>query len=295
MRIAPDNVLHKFGYFISLVKPEFCRACAGVNAWTRFNIVMNAFVATCLLAVLLARASDATSDFDLAWASTEFVDGRATYFGRSNWSLNEGSCGFGFVCPNRWSDELASGYDLVAISDQSPLYSGSHTGAQCGRCLEVKCRSASIPDMNGAQLDRHGLCKNDKSVKVKVVDTCDCSYPENAASNARWCCGDAPHLDMSQWAIDKIVDQSSKWGVFAIAYRPIGCQDELPDQAPEIAIPTSPHDSDRPAQLDCSTQRYGSKGSIDLSRGRKLSNQPQRGQHASFKRAVWKDLHANSN
>ena len=48
-------------------------------------------------------------------------------------------------------------------------------------------------------MDRTGLCKNEKtSVKVKITDTCACSYGPNAASNSRWCCGDQPHLDMSQ-------------------------------------------------------------------------------------------------
>ncbi len=71
-------------------------------------------------------------------------------------------------------------------------------------CLEVKCRSAVIPDGTSGTLDRTGLCLNDKSVKVKIVDTCPCVYPNNAASNARWCCGDFPHLDLSQWALEKV-------------------------------------------------------------------------------------------
>ena len=40
-------------------------------------------------------------------------------------------------------------------------------------CLEVKCRSASIPvDGEWDKLDRTGLCLNDKIVKVKITDTC---------------------------------------------------------------------------------------------------------------------------
>ena len=36
------------------------------------------------------------------------------------------------------------------------------------------------------------------------VCRCPCKYPNNAASNARWCCGDYPHLDMSQFALEKV-------------------------------------------------------------------------------------------
>jgi len=77
-------------------------------------------------------------------------------------------------------------------------------GETCRECLEVKCRSASVPDGGGDTLNRTGLCLNDKSVKVKIVDTCPCNYPANAASNKRWCCGDYPHLDLSQWALEKV-------------------------------------------------------------------------------------------
>ena len=37
-----------------------------------------------------------------------------------------------------------------------------------------------------------------------TVRRCPCVYPNNAASNARWCCGDYPHLDLSQWALEKV-------------------------------------------------------------------------------------------
>lgn len=228
--------------------------------------------------------AEATSNFDLAWSSTQFVAARATFFGRDAWNLNIGSCGYGFVCPNRWTNELASGYDLVAVSDKSPLYSGTHTGAQCGRCLEIKCRSAEVNDRYGARFDRRGLCKSG-SVKVKVTDTCDCVYPSNAASNSRWCCGDEPHLDVSQWALDKLVDDSNKYGVFAISYRPIGCEAPLANPARAIPIVNSPFDYMKPSTLDCSTQRSGTPGQNNVSRGfsaRKVKNS-QRGLGKSYR------------
>lgn len=69
----------------------------------------------------------------------------------------------------------------------------------CRQCLEVSCRDAVIQDRYGEVMDRTSMCKDvTTSVKVKITDTCDCTYGPNAVSNARWCCGDYPHLDVSQ-------------------------------------------------------------------------------------------------
>ena len=62
------------------------------------------------------------------------------------------------------------GWVLTAVACPSP-----------GReCLEIKCRSAVIPTKDGP-LDRTGLCLNADSVKVKIVDTCPCNYPNSAS------------------------------------------------------------------------------------------------------------------
>ena len=42
-------------------------------------------------------------------------------------------------------------------------------------------------------------------VQVKITDLCPCVYPANPYSNREWCCGDMPHLDMSAWAIEKVL------------------------------------------------------------------------------------------
>jgi hypothetical protein len=196
------------------------------------------------IVLLLASVSPAAC----YWATdSSWTDARTTFYGRDAWSVNTGSCGFGFICPNRWSGELAQGYDVTAVSDKSDLY------GHCGECLEVKCRSASIPDGSGGTLDRKGLCLNNKSVKVKIVDTCPCNYPANAESNKRWCCGDFPHLDLSQWALEKIADDTSRWGVFAISYRRLNCDQDLGSQAaPAFAgAAPDPHANLKPAGLDC--------------------------------------------
>ena len=65
--------------------------------------------------------------------------------------------------------------------------------------MELGCRSATMTDRYGEVLPREGLCLDESTtVKVKITDTCDCSYSANAVSNSRWCCGDQPHLDVSQ-------------------------------------------------------------------------------------------------
>jgi hypothetical protein len=54
-------------------------------------------------------------------------------------------------------------------------------------------------------------------VVVRITDTCPCTYPANAYSNKRWCCGDQDHFDVSVWAFEKLADK--KWGVVGIKYR----------------------------------------------------------------------------
>ena len=56
--------------------------------------------ARCLLATaVLALALAATPA--AAYTTGSWVSGRGTYFGEDAWSLHDGSCGYGFICPNR--------------------------------------------------------------------------------------------------------------------------------------------------------------------------------------------------
>lgn len=66
-------------------------------------------------------------------AADDWVSARATFYGRDAWSLHNGACGFGYICENRWSSQLAEGWDVAAISDRSNL----NTGAQCGCVLPL--------------------------------------------------------------------------------------------------------------------------------------------------------------
>jgi hypothetical protein len=59
--------------------------------------MMPASAAACLLATLLACAAAPAA----AWNLGSWVDARATFYGRDAWALHTGSCGFGFICPNR--------------------------------------------------------------------------------------------------------------------------------------------------------------------------------------------------
>lgn len=44
-----------------------------------------------------------------------------------------------------------------------------------------------------------------------ITDTCPCVYPDNYASNKRWCCGDMYHLDLSVWAYEKVRVDTPQW------------------------------------------------------------------------------------
>lgn len=57
-----------------------------------------------------------------------------------------------------------------------------------------------------------------------------------------------------QWALDKLVDDSSKWGVFGIQYRTIDCNTPVADPAPAIPLVADPHAGQKPANLDCASQ-----------------------------------------
>jgi hypothetical protein len=65
--------------------------------------------------------------------------------------------------------------------------------------------------------------------------SCPCNYPNNAASNARWCCGDMPHLDMSEWALEKLVKDIGK-GVFGISYRTVDCKATIANVRSSFAV-----------------------------------------------------------
>jgi hypothetical protein len=231
-------------------------------------------------ACLLAAASPAA-----AFGLGSWVTARATYYGRDAWPLHTGSCEYGFVCPNRWSDELAEGYDVTAVSDKSDLY------GHCGECLEVKCRNE--PDLSGGPdnppLDRSGLCKDlDWSVKVKIIDTCPCNYPDNAVSNARWCCGDMPHLDLSQWVLEKLVTDIGK-GVFGISYRTTDCKATIanPAPTPPLAVQAAkdPH-ADMKGNTDCGALAEGSDGSQPAARKVQVSRKELTTESTTAQRAV---------
>jgi len=121
------------------------------------------------------------------------------------WNIHEGSCGYGYLCP-----EEGTGWDITALPDVHWDYVNS-----CGRCYEVKCLPSVFKDNYGEQLDRSGVCYDpEASVVVTVTDTCPCNYATNWYSNQRWCCGDMDHLDLSVWTFEKLADK--KWGVIGL-------------------------------------------------------------------------------
>ncbi|WIA16123.1 hypothetical protein OEZ85_012842 [Tetradesmus obliquus] len=138
--------------------------------------------------------------------------GRATHYGTDAWSIHKGSCGYGWLDKN-----VATGWDVGAISDKAGDFAGS-----CGKCKEVKCKPMGFADGYGQWLDRNNVCYNDySSVVIMVTDTCPCVYPDNYASNKRWCCGDMYHIDLSVWAYEKLAGK--QWGVIGVAWRDVPC------------------------------------------------------------------------
>ncbi|PNH12715.1 Expansin-A15 [Tetrabaena socialis] len=94
--------------------------------------------------------------------------------------------------------------------------------ASCGKCFEVSCRNADFQDGYGETLSRSNVCYDpSKSVVITIVDACPCSYPNNAYSNQRWCCGDAEHIDLSQEAFEQLADLSQ--GAIGIFFRQVSC------------------------------------------------------------------------
>lgn len=132
-------------------------------------------------------------------------------------TINQGSCEY-----YNLDFHKGTGWDIVALSDTAPDYSGS-----CGKCYEVQCVSAKFTDGYGAELDRTSTCrdggKGERTVIVTVTDTCPCVYPSNQYSNKRWCCGDRPHIDLSTQAFRKLGNTAE--GVMAARWRRVACPD----------------------------------------------------------------------
>ncbi|GAX75119.1 hypothetical protein CEUSTIGMA_g2563.t1 [Chlamydomonas eustigma] len=175
------------------------------------------FLYTCLaLSAFLLVVGDYT--YDWQWKS-----GRATFYGLGNWSIMKGSCNYGYI-----GTEEPLGWDVAALADADlPDYPES-----CSFCYEVRCNPAVISDNYGNPLDRTSACfDSSTSVIVRITDTCPCTFAPNFYSNKRWCCGDMFHMDMSQWAFEKLA--SKKWGVMATQYRAVPCTYQPSHPAPQ--------------------------------------------------------------
>lgn len=174
-----------------------------------------------LLALLLAARG-------LGQPTGPWMVGRATYYGTDAWSIHKGSCGYGTI----YQDEPL-GWNVAAMPDTAPGYADS-----CGRCVEVMCDPSVIRDNYGGSFDRTQACYDSSaSLVVRIVDTCPCTYPDNAYSNKRWCCEDQPHLDLSIWAWERLAD--TKYGVMGLKYRTVPC-----DYQPQKTAALAPKPSD---------------------------------------------------
>lgn len=155
--------------------------------------------------------------------------GRGTFYGDQPWlwDIHYGSCGYDYLWP-----DIGTGWDIAALPDVFPTYSGS-----CGRCYEVKCDPTSFQDNYGNHLDRRWSCYDPNwSVVVTTTDTCPCNYATNLYSNKRWCCGDMDHFDLSVWTFEKLSER--RWGVIGLQYREVPCDYKPENEAPPAKDPT---------------------------------------------------------
>mmetsp|Transcript_18802 Transcript_18802/g.34123 ORF Transcript_18802/g.34123 Transcript_18802/m.34123 type:complete len:205 (-) Transcript_18802:221-835(-) len=148
----------------------------------------------------------------LSWIATVHADsgwmqGRATWYDMGN--LKDGNCHFD------WSP---TGRFVAAWPDKQWGFASS-----CGRCYEVRCRNSDFRDGYGQFLDRSQSCYDSqgKSVVLTITDACPCSYPNNAYSNQRWCCGDMNHMDLSKEAFEQLANLDV--GVIGMEFREVDC------------------------------------------------------------------------
>ncbi|GFH18963.1 uncharacterized protein HaLaN_15847 [Haematococcus lacustris] len=167
---------------------------------------MMTYFSTLLSALLLAGARFASGSAKIDW---QWKSGRASWYGNGDWPIHIGGCGYDYL----WKDE-GTGWDVAALADVSPDYYDS-----CGLCYEIACDPTWTSDYYGEKFDRSRVCYDSSaSVVVRIVDTCQCTYPANWWSNKRWCCGDKAHFDVSMWAFEKGALALKAWnGVFSNA------------------------------------------------------------------------------
>ena len=56
----------------------------------------------CLVALLVVTAISTASAQPVGQLGS-WVLARATYYGTDAWSIHTGECGFGYICPDRWT------------------------------------------------------------------------------------------------------------------------------------------------------------------------------------------------
>lgn len=89
------------------------------------------------LALLVVAASPAACYWgtDSSW-----TDARATFYGRDGWSVDTGSCGFGFICPNR----QASSSDLALPISSCQVGPLQHNCGASGSSCRGTCKAACL-------------------------------------------------------------------------------------------------------------------------------------------------------
>ncbi|QDZ24341.1 hypothetical protein HOP50_13g68790 [Chloropicon primus] len=160
-------------------------------------------MAVAALALLPALAKPVAEPGLDQLALGDWQEGRATFYGNSGYngdpySIDQGHCMYGGIPSPRY---------IAALSIWEG-FGGDWRYTNCGRCFEIKCREG--PRYN---------CRSDRlnaSLIVMVTDKCPCN---------RWCCGDAPHFDLSFWGFGEIGNHGG--GVISTSWRPVECPENM--------------------------------------------------------------------
>ena len=150
-------------------------------------------------------------------AQSPWSRGRATFYGHDGYSIDDGACMYGDIPFPYYVGALSDWLGDNASMSFNTYQHGNRENNMCGTCFEVQC------DPSGPY---GGDCRSDRvnaSVIVRITDRCPCDHPN--PSNKKWCCGDAPHFDLSYDAFGEIGSHGG--GVISLQWRQVQCPDTV--------------------------------------------------------------------
>ncbi|KAK9790755.1 hypothetical protein WJX73_003014 [Symbiochloris irregularis] len=151
----------------------------------------------------------------------EALQGRATFYGHDDYTLNDGSC----ACHKRGGlyNPCSSQFCFDYIGEKQPnrgvgLVAAVNTPGiqntdQCGACYEIRCVDGPTRGPDSTERP-DSACVFNTTITVMITDSCPCNHKN--PSNQKWCCGDMQHFDLSYSAFGSIARQEA--GVIDVQY-----------------------------------------------------------------------------